>query len=140
MNLKVLEYGGVAGDQVVVLDCSVETTFDEACAIDRYLTEHPAKRLLIVTEGPHTRRSRWIFQRVLASRPVDIAMISAPTVEFDDENWWRSEVGFLFVVSEYLKLLFYGLRYGWLAYAIALALAIISLTAWFWRRRQRPTM
>jgi uncharacterized SAM-binding protein YcdF (DUF218 family) len=136
VNLKVLEYGGVPRERIIVLDCSVETTFDEARAVDRYLADRPVKRLLIVTEGPHTRRARWIFERVLAGRPVEIAMVSAPSFEFDSENWWRSEVGFMFVVSEYPKLFFYGLRYGWLGIEIVLAVAIISLAAWFLRRRQ----
>ncbi len=93
ITLKVLAYGGVPLDRVVCLDSKVETTFDEAKAVAKYLDEHPAKRLLIVTEGPHSRRARWIFRRVLADRPVEIAMVSAPAEEFENENWWRSEAG-----------------------------------------------
>ena len=135
--LKVLEYGGVPPDRVVRLDSAAATTFDEAKAVADYLADHPVKKLLIVTEGPHTRRARWIFQRVLADRPVEIAMVSAPADEFDNENWWRSEEGFLFVVSEYFKLFYYGLRYGRLGYEIAAAaLLAIFLCAWFLRRRK----
>ena len=116
---------------------TAKTTFDEAKAVADYLADHPAKRLMIVTEGPHTRRARWIFQRVLADRPVEIVMVSAPADEFDNENWWRSEAGFLFVVSEYFKLFYYGLRYGWLGYEIVGGVAVmIFLRAWFSRRRK----
>ena len=137
INLKVLEYGGVPPDRVVRLDSKAKTTFDEAKAVAEYLADHPVKRLMIVTEGPHTRRARWIFQRVLADRPVEIVMVSAPADEFDNENWWRSEAGFLFVVSEYFKLFYYGLRYGWLGYEIVGGVAVlIFLRAWFLRRRK----
>ena len=141
ITLKVLDYGGVPRDRVVLLDSAAATTFDEAKAVADYLADHPAKRLMIVTEGPHTRRARWIFQRVLAGRPVEIEMVSAPADEFDSENWWRSEEGFLFVVSEYFKLFYYGLRYGWLGYEIAGGVAVmIFLSAWFSRRRKLNRM
>ena len=136
ITLKVLEYGGVSRDRVVRLDSAAKTTFDEAKAVSDYLAEHPAKKLMIVTDGPHTRRARWIFRRVLADRPVEIVMFSAPPDRFDNENWWRSEDGFLFVVSEYFKLFYYGLRYGRLGYEIIIGVAVmILLVAWFLRRR-----
>ena len=135
---KLLDYGGVPRQRTVLLDANARTTFDEAKAVDGYLAEHPARRLLVVTEGPHTRRAAWIFHRVLTNRAVEIAMVSAPTDEFDAAAWWRNEAGFLFVVSEYFKLLFYALRYGWLGYEIAAAVAAaVVLRAWFRRRRKR---
>jgi len=137
INSKAFEYGGVSRDRVVCLDSAVNTTFDEAKAVADYLTDHPAKRLMIVTEGPHTRRSRWIFQRVLTGRPVEIVLISAPAEGFENENWWRSEAGFLFVVSEYFKLFYYGLHYSWLGYEIVVSVAVmIFLCTWFLRRRK----
>jgi uncharacterized SAM-binding protein YcdF (DUF218 family) len=132
-----MENGGVPRSEVTLLDVSAKTTFDEAEAVAAYLAAHPAKRLLLVTEGPHTRRARWIFQRTLAVKGTQISVVSAPTDGFDYAVWWRSEDGFLFVVSEYLKLFFYALRYGWLGYEIAAAvLAGFLLFTWFrWRRK-----
>jgi len=134
---KVLDYGGVPQDCVVPLNQDAETTFDEAQGVAKFLDENTIAKLLIVTEGPHARRARWIFQRVLADRPVEIVMVSAPTDGFNNENWWRSEAGFIFVVSEYFKLFYYGLRYGWLGYEIFISIImIIFLRAWFSRRRK----
>jgi uncharacterized SAM-binding protein YcdF (DUF218 family) len=134
---SVLEYGGVSPDRVVLLQSSARTTFDEAKGVAAYLDSHPAKRLLLVTEGFHTRRSRWIFQRVLSGRNVEVLAISAPPEEIDAANWWRSKAGFLFVVSEYLKLPFYAIRYGWLGYElIAVVAGIFVMRAWFRRRRK----
>jgi uncharacterized SAM-binding protein YcdF (DUF218 family) len=136
--LRVLEYGGVQRSEVALLDVSVNTTYDEAKAVADYLAVHPAKRLLLVTEAPHTRRSRWIFERVLAKQSPEIAVVSAPTDGFDYSVWWRSEDGFLFVVSEYFKLFFYALCYGWLGYEIVAAVvAALILRVWF-RRRRKP--
>ena len=136
--LKMLAYGGVSRDRLVLLNHKATTTFDEATAVAEYLKDHPARRLMIVTEGPHTRRSRWIFRRVLGDNPVEITMISVPPDGFDNDDWWRSEAGFLFVMSEYFKLFYYGVRYGWLGYEIVAVLAVaIGLCAWFLWRRQR---
>jgi uncharacterized SAM-binding protein YcdF (DUF218 family) len=135
--LRVLEYGGARRNEVTMLDVSANSTYDEAIGVAKYLAAHPAKRLLLVTERPHTRRAQWIFERVLAAQHTEIAVVSAPTDGFDYAVWWRSEDGFLFVVSEYLKLFFYALRYGWLGYEIAASIvAALVLRAWFWRRRK----
>jgi uncharacterized SAM-binding protein YcdF (DUF218 family) len=138
MNLRILDYGGVPRDRIVLLDSAAATTFDEAKAVADFLTDHPAQRLMIVTEGPHTRRARWIFQRVLAGRPVEVMMVSGPADEFENETWWRSEAGFLYVVSEYFKLFYYGLRYGWLGYEVVGGVAVlILLRVWFLRGRKQ---
>ena len=137
INFRIFEYGGVPRTSVVCRDNKATTTFDEAKAVAEYLDDHPAKRLLVVTEAPHTWRARWIFQRLLADRPVEIVMVAAPPYGFENETWWRSEMGFLFVVTEYFKLFFYGLRYGWLGYEIAgVAAVIFLLRACFSRRRK----
>ena len=137
INVKVLDYGGVPRDRVVRLGFRGENHVRRGQSGGRLPGRSPGQGLMIVTEGPHTRRARWIFQRVLADRPVEIVMVSAPADEFDNENWWRSEAGFLFVVSEYFKLFYYGLRYGWLGYEIVVGVAVmIFLRAWFLRRRK----
>jgi uncharacterized SAM-binding protein YcdF (DUF218 family) len=155
IGVRVLEYAGVHRSEVTLLDrtvpstdssvndlaprrASAKTTFDEAAAVAEYLTAHPAKRLLLVTEGPHTRRARWIFERVLAGHCPEIYVVSAPTEGFEYAVWWRSKDGFLFVVSEYFKLFFYALRYGWLGYEIAaFVIAALILRACF-RRWRKP--
>ena len=48
-----MEYGGLARKDVVLLDTSARTTFDEAAGVAKYLDTHEVTRLLLVTEGPH---------------------------------------------------------------------------------------
>ncbi len=134
--VRIVEKCDVSRDCIVRLDTEARTTFDEARGVANYLAKHPAKRLMVVTEGPHTRRARWIFQRLLADQPVEIDMVSTPVYEFDNENWWQSEEGFLFVVSEYFKFFYYGLRYGWLAYEIGAGVAIITIFLYIVRLRR----
>ena len=137
--LRMLEYGGARRSEVTMLDVSANTTYDEAIGVADYLAAHPAKRLLLVTEGPHTRRARWIFERVLGGQHTEIAVISAPTDGFDYAVWWHSDAGFLFVVMKYSQAFFYAncFHYGWLGYEIAaLIAAVLVLRACFWRLRK----
>jgi len=136
--LRVMEYAGVAREHVEQLGTSAQTTFDEARGVAAYLDSHPMKRLLLVTEAPHTRRARWIFRRIMGNQNVEISVVSAPPDGFDLGTWWRKEEGVLFVVSEYFKLLYYALCYSWLGCEIAILLVTIAaLRTWF-RRRRKP--
>lgn len=135
MNRGVLRHCGVPDEDIVVLDAEVRTTFDEAVAVADWLDSSPGARLLVVTEGPHTRRARWILTRVLGDRARRISMISAPTDEFQTDVWWQNELGLTYIVSEYLKLGFYGVCYGWLGYE-AIACAVIALVLWRYGRRR----
>jgi hypothetical protein len=71
-----------------------------------------------VTHGWHTRRARWIFNRVLGSRSQQVSFVSVPADGFRVDNWWRTENGVVTIVGENLKLCFYALRYDRVAQVI----------------------
>jgi uncharacterized SAM-binding protein YcdF (DUF218 family) len=125
INLRVLLACGVPRSKVVILDGQARSTYDEAVALAAYLAESSPQRLLVVTNGYHTRRARWIFQRVLGGQATRIAAISAPMDDLQADNWWRSEEGFAIILGEYLKLGFYGLRYGNLGYGAAVLVLLL---------------
>ncbi|MEJ5370094.1 MAG: YdcF family protein [Bryobacteraceae bacterium] len=89
----------------------VTSTFDEARALKEWLRVHPAPRILVVTNAIHTRRARWIFSRELKDAGVQLAFYAVPDRRYRLEQWWENEHGFLGVYNEYLKLLYYRLRY-----------------------------
>ncbi|MGD0897540.1 MAG: YdcF family protein [Thermoguttaceae bacterium] len=132
---------GVPPEDIIVLDSRVRTTYDEVAALAGYLDSSPQTRVLVVTEGPHTRRARWILRHVLGDRARQTRVVSVPMEECQTDSWWQNETGFAFVASEYLKLGFYAVRYGptgnRAAYG-ALA-AIAAILAWWAYRRHRAT-
>jgi uncharacterized SAM-binding protein YcdF (DUF218 family) len=134
INRQVLLKCGVPERDVTVLNGRAKSTFDEARALADYLDGSPWRRIIVVTNDFHTRRARWIFQRVLGGRAGQIVVVSAASDEFQPGAWWQSEIGFATVGGEYLKLAFYHLRYGYLAWelaAVGLLLAILM-----YRRRR----
>jgi uncharacterized SAM-binding protein YcdF (DUF218 family) len=135
LDLCILRHEGISEKDVIVVPGNAETTFDEAVAVARYLESVPECRCMVLTDGPHTRRTRWVLAEVLGSKMRQCTMVSAPMDEFQADNWWRSETGFLFIVSEYLKLGFYSVRYGGYGYGLA-GCASLILVVWIILRRR----
>jgi len=134
---RVLVRRGVPEDRIVFLGEQANSTFDEARLLADFLAIWPESRVNVVTSDYHTRRTRWVFARVLGERVQQVAFVSAPTEDFPADGWWQTDKGFRAVMGEYVKLVLYGLRYGWLGYEIAGVLAAaVVLMAWR-RRRQR---
>ncbi len=135
INLRVLQACGVPRGAVVLLDGRARSTYDEAVAAADYLARSTPPRLLLVTSGFHTRRARWIFERVLAGHARQISVVAAAEDEPPAAAWWQSEPDFAAISGEYLKLGFYVLRYSYFVYEVA----IVALLWVLWRacRRKR---
>jgi len=89
----------------------VTSTHDEARALRAWLRGRPARSIVVVTNAIHTRRARWIFTRELRGMDVVLAFHAVPDRRYSVERWWDNEHGFLGVYNEYLKLVYYRLRY-----------------------------
>ncbi len=135
INRQVLLKRGIAASEITILPGAAATTFDEATALAVFLAERPHARVLLVTSDFHSRRSRWIFGRTLADRAEHVVLVSAPTDEFRKDCWWQDDEGFTTILSEYLKLAFYVVRYGHFGYW--LAACIVLVLAGKWMRRQK---
>jgi uncharacterized SAM-binding protein YcdF (DUF218 family) len=135
---RVLLQSGIAADKISYLGHEHGTTYDEACSLSRFLATAPDARVLIVTNDFHTRRARWIFTRLLGPRAGAVSFVSAPSEQFQADNWWRSEEGLDFVVGENLRFLFYVLWYDPITrWASLAALAAAGLAIFLFCRRQQ---
>ncbi len=109
---RVLLARGVPRADIGLLGRENRSTYDEARALGEYLQSRPRARVLVVTHGYHTRRTRWVFAQVLGGRIAQVTFVSAPVEEYHAERWWRSEAGFTTIVGENLKLLAYFFAYS----------------------------
>ncbi len=135
MVREVLVRRGVPEAAIEYVGNGVTSTFDEARTLAAYLEDKPKLRVLVVTNGYHTRRARWVVNRMLGTQSRQVSLVSAPTDEISTETWWQSELGLSRVVGEWLKFLLYLGRYGDLLYWLGgLGVAMAVLVA-FWRRR-----
>lgn len=112
-NIGMLEKLGVPESRIVQLRPAggVKHTFDEAEALLQYYRQSPFQRVIIVTSDIHSRRARFIFKKVFSGIPVKIMMATIPDKKYGAENWWHLEDGVIGLQNEYLKLLYYHLKY-----------------------------
>jgi uncharacterized SAM-binding protein YcdF (DUF218 family) len=104
---------GVPEEAMAVNNATVISTYEEAVLLNEYILAHPeqVRSVIIVTDYYHTRRARWIYQKVLGD---DIRVLMAP-VPFSQagysSRWWESAVTRKMVRNEWVKYIFYLLRY-----------------------------
>jgi uncharacterized SAM-binding protein YcdF (DUF218 family) len=79
---------GVPKEKVERFAHDADTTRDEAIALRRLATEKGWRSVVVVTSNYHTRRARYIFQRVFPSG-VAVSVASARDGDFDPEHWWE---------------------------------------------------
>lgn len=111
--LQVVKDGGVPAENVELLMQPVDGTHDEAELIRRYAVEHELHSILIVTSAYHSRRALWTFSRVFQDTGVQVGL--APVRLGADTppaaTWWLTTRGWKWVPVEYVKLIYYVIKY-----------------------------
>ena len=80
---------GVPKDRVIRFPHDADNTREEAMALRTLATEKNWRSVIVVTSNYHTRRARYIFQRVFPES-VTVRVASARDGEFDPEHWWEN--------------------------------------------------
>ncbi|MEO8097297.1 MAG: YdcF family protein [Acidobacteriota bacterium] len=112
-NLRILRSLGVPESALVEVKptAGVMHTFDEAEVLRDYVNKNSVKRVILVTSDIHSRRSRFIFTKILADRNVQLMLAPIPDRKYGADNWWKSEDGIIGCQNEYLKLVYYHIKY-----------------------------
>jgi uncharacterized SAM-binding protein YcdF (DUF218 family) len=107
-----LERLGVPESEIEVLRPAVSSTQEEALAVQDYVESTKIRSLLIVTSAYHSRRALRTFRRILGSR-VKVGLVSPPPgwQTPGAATWWLSARGWKTVPNEYLKMVYYWLRF-----------------------------
>ena len=79
---------GVPKESIRALPHDAENTREEAGVVAKFAAEHHWKSLTIVTSNYHTRRARYIFQKVVP-RSMEVSVASARDGDFDPDRWWE---------------------------------------------------
>jgi hypothetical protein len=98
---------GVPTEAVVYASGQTQTTWDEARALQHWLTEHPATTIVALSGRFSSRRFGIVLNSVLTRDERARVMIAAlPDREFDETDWWQSRTGFKHTGEELIRLLF----------------------------------
>lgn len=107
------EREGIPKKAITVDTADVTSTYDEAVRLKAFIEQsrEPVRSVILVSDPHHMRRMRWIYRRVLGN---DVRLQMAP-VPFDltpyQQAWWRDTTSRDFVLSEYLKTIYYFFSY-----------------------------
>lgn len=101
---KVLEHLGVPRDAIRVLSESVDDTADEVRVVAQALKVAGGTRVILVTSKYHTRRVRYMWRRMVGSRPEAIVRY-APGDPYDQTRWWHNTQDSMAVAREWFGLL-----------------------------------
>jgi uncharacterized SAM-binding protein YcdF (DUF218 family) len=93
---------GVPREKIVKLPFYGSSTVFDVLAVKKYLLKNSLKKIIVVTSDYHTRRALWTFRQVLKDSPSDISMFPVKSIS----------VGMKDIALEYVKFVYYLLRYG----------------------------
>lgn len=85
------------------------SSYEELKAIDQYCHLHAIDRAIIVSSKFHTRRIQMILDNMRAH--TSFTVIGASSSNFKEQEWWKSEYGLIALNNEYVKWLYYKLKY-----------------------------
>ncbi len=110
VTAKVLQARGVPAEAIVRLPGRVDSTADETKALARFLAEHPARVVTVVTTDFHTRRARMLFRRADLGG-ASLHFVAAPARGFGADDWWRTDGGCATYLTEFVKLAYQSLGF-----------------------------
>jgi uncharacterized SAM-binding protein YcdF (DUF218 family) len=110
---KELQQGGVPAEKIQIVSDIALGTYEESLGLRDYATAHKLSRLLIVTSAYHSRRALWSLRRASERSGIAIGLDSPPPgwQTPAPSIWWMRRKGWRVVAGEYVKMIYYWLRY-----------------------------
>jgi len=112
-TLEELQNAGVPDQSVDVLMNQVDSTHDEAQLVKQYAIDHGFRSVLVVTSAYHSRRALWTFSRVFRDTGIQVGLtpVNPGTDSPPPATWWLTARGWRLVPTEYVKLIYYVVKY-----------------------------
>jgi len=108
-----LQKRGVPESKIQVVSDIALGTYEESLGVRDYATAHQLKRLVVVTSAYHTRRTLWSLRHACEGSGIEIGIDSPPPgwQTPAPSRWWWRRWGWKVVAGEYVKLIYYWIRY-----------------------------
>lgn len=98
-------------NEVIIPLIKGTSTKEEAEAILAYSLENNYKKIIIVSDKFHLRRISNTFKTDFKTKGIDVLLSGAPNSSYREDFWWKYEQGLIMVNNEYIKLLYYLVKY-----------------------------
>ena len=110
MTEKLLEDNGVPQEVAVAMKTGT-STMEEAESILKYCRKHQLSEVAVLSDKFHTRRVRGVFEQLYIEGDKPFRIYGSPSSVYEEEAWWTSEAGLIMVNNEYVKLMYYAVKY-----------------------------
>lgn len=104
---------GVPAEKIETIFETASGTYEEALRLREYSVAHGLRSILVVTSAYHSRRALWTLRRVFEGSGIEIGLdtpgtgIQTPA----PATWWWHPSGWQIVPGEYLKMIYYWMKY-----------------------------
>jgi uncharacterized SAM-binding protein YcdF (DUF218 family) len=108
---------GVPLEAIAYDDVEVDSTYSEALRLKAWIGQSPIPihSVIIVSDPFHMRRARWAYRKVLGDE-ILVLMAPVPFGQFPYQRvWWTDPESWRYVRDEYIKMLYYLLRYSFVS-------------------------
>lgn len=97
--------------EAIILELTAVNSWEEAVNTLNLLKQHKWQRVLVVSDPPHMRRLSWVWGKVFKDSGKEFILVSTTPNWWDLAHWWCHEQSESFVMMEYIKLIYYMLKY-----------------------------
>jgi uncharacterized SAM-binding protein YcdF (DUF218 family) len=105
---------GLSASTIATDSTDVNSTYQEATRLKELIdnSQNPVKSVIIVSDPFHMRRAKWTYRRILGDN-VEVQMAPVPfEMTSYTMRWWENWTSLKMVEEEYVKYIYYLLRYG----------------------------
>ncbi len=87
------------------------STYEEFKALLAYSIENDLDTVMVISTPFHLRRINRVFRKPFRKAGITVLLHGAPSSTFHEGTWWQAEDGLIMLNNEYVKLLYYWLKY-----------------------------
>lgn len=101
---------GVPKD-AILYDLNARNSWEEAVNTLALLKREGWNSVLIVSDPPHMRRLDYVWTKVFHGSGKEFILVQSNPYWWNPGTWWRTDQSAVFVISEYVKLIYYLFKY-----------------------------
>jgi uncharacterized SAM-binding protein YcdF (DUF218 family) len=110
LSKRFLLMNGIPEEAIIAANTGT-STYEESIEALAYAKRQGLAHIGVVSSSYHMRRVRWTFTKTFENSGIKVSFFSAKSPDYQPNQWWRSENGFLIFFNETLKLGYYALMY-----------------------------